>query len=71
MDGSLEKDETKKRLGWLDFGKVMGILVVLLVHAECAMGPVTFMEACSTCLFFSWPQDIPSAAEKQSLLQVF
>lgn len=42
MDGSLEKDETKKRLGWLDFGKVMGILVVLLVHAECAMGPVTF-----------------------------
>ena len=42
MDGSLEKDETKRRLGWLDFGKVMGILVVLLVHAECAVGPVTF-----------------------------
>lgn len=42
MDGSLERDRTGKRLGWLDFGKAAGILVVLLVHAECALGPVTF-----------------------------
>ena len=42
MDGSLEQNEKKERLGWLDFGKVMGILVVLLVHAEGAPGPVTF-----------------------------
>ena len=34
--------ENKKRLGWLDFGKAMGILVVLLVHAECRLGPVTY-----------------------------
>lgn len=34
--------ENKKRLGWLDFGKAMGILVVLLVHAECQLGLVTF-----------------------------
>ncbi len=32
----------RKRLGWLDFGKAMGILVVLLVHAECSLGPVSF-----------------------------
>lgn len=42
MDGSLTGDKTKERLGWLDFGKVLGILTVLLVHAECAPGPVTF-----------------------------
>ena len=30
------------RLGWLDFGKAAGILVVLLVHAECSLGPVSF-----------------------------
>lgn len=42
MDGSLEQNEKKERFGWLDFGKVMGILVVLLVHAEGAPGPVTF-----------------------------
>ena len=42
MDGSLEKDKMKARLGWLDFGKAAGILVVLLVHAECALGSVTF-----------------------------
>ncbi len=34
--------QNKKRLGWLDFGKAMGILVVLLVHAECQLGLVTF-----------------------------
>ena len=42
MDGSLTGDKTKERLGWLDFGKVLGILVVLLVHAEGSPGPVTF-----------------------------
>lgn len=42
MDGSLTGDKANVRLGWLDFGKVLGILVVLLVHAECAPGPVTF-----------------------------
>lgn len=42
MDASSEKDKTGKRLCWLDFGKAAGILVVLLVHAECALGPVTF-----------------------------
>lgn len=38
----MQKKETKKRLEWLDFAKAAGILVVLLVHAECAPGPVTF-----------------------------
>lgn len=42
MSGSLEKDRKKERLGWLDFGKIAGILVVLLVHAGCEAGPVTF-----------------------------
>lgn len=42
MDASLEENKTKGRLGWLDFGKAAGILVVLLVHAECSLGPVTF-----------------------------
>jgi len=35
-------NEKKRRLGWLDFGKIMGMFVVLLVHAECSLGPVTF-----------------------------
>lgn len=40
MDASLEKQN--RRLGWLDFGKAIGILVVLMVHAECSLGPVTY-----------------------------
>lgn len=36
------EDREKERLLWLDFGKAAGILVVLLVHAECALGPVTY-----------------------------
>ena len=36
-----EKREDK-RLLWLDFGKAAGILIVLLVHAQCALGAVTF-----------------------------
>lgn len=32
----------KNRLEWLDFGKAMGMLVVLLVHAECNLGFLTF-----------------------------
>ncbi len=32
----------KNRLLWLDFGRAMGILVVLLVHAGCSLGLVTF-----------------------------
>jgi len=31
-----------KRLAWLDFGKSIGIIVVLTVHAGCSLGPVTF-----------------------------
>ncbi len=42
MDASLEKDKGKVRLEWLDLGKAAGILVVLLVHAGCTGGPVTF-----------------------------
>ena len=34
--------QNKSRLGWLDFGKAMGILMVLLVHAECRLGLVTY-----------------------------
>lgn len=34
--------QNKKRLGWLDFGKAMGILIVLLVHAECRLGFLTY-----------------------------
>jgi fucose 4-O-acetylase-like acetyltransferase len=30
------------RLNWLDFGKAVGILVVLLVHAGCSLGRITF-----------------------------
>lgn len=40
--GSAEKRKTADRLGWLDFGKAMGILVVLLVHAGCRLGLLTF-----------------------------
>lgn len=40
MDASLEKQP--RRLGWLDFGKAVGILMVLLVHAQCSLGPVTY-----------------------------
>lgn len=36
------ENREKKRLGWLDIGKAAGIFVVLLVHAGCALGPVTF-----------------------------
>ena len=32
----------KKRLEWLDFGKAMGILVVLAVHVGCSLGALTF-----------------------------
>lgn len=32
----------KNRLEWLDFGKAMGMLVVLLVHAGCNLGFLTF-----------------------------
>jgi fucose 4-O-acetylase-like acetyltransferase len=42
LDASLEKDKGKVRLEWLDLGKAAGILVVLLVHAGCTGGPVTF-----------------------------
>lgn len=42
MGGSLEKNKMSRRLGWLDFGKAMGILMVLIVHAECRLGPVTY-----------------------------
>ena len=34
--------EQKKRLEWLDFGKAMGILVVLAVHAGCSLGALTY-----------------------------
>lgn len=40
MGASLEKKNN--RLEWLDFGKAMGILMVLMVHAECRLGVVTF-----------------------------
>ncbi len=35
-------ERSGKRLGWLDFGKAMGILVVLIVHTGCKWGAVTF-----------------------------
>lgn len=35
-------ERSGRRLGWLDFGKAMGILVVLIVHAGCKWGVVTF-----------------------------
>ncbi|MBS6396753.1 MAG: acyltransferase family protein [Clostridiales bacterium] len=40
MDASLKKKDN--RLGWLDFGKALGMIVVLMVHAGCSLGPVTF-----------------------------
>lgn len=42
MSGSLEKNKTAGRLGWLDFGKAAGILIVLAVHAGCRLGLVTY-----------------------------
>ncbi len=42
MERSFKNKERGQRLGWLDFGKAAGILVVLLVHAECRLGPLTF-----------------------------
>ncbi len=43
MDASwIDKEKESSRLLWLDFGKAIGILVVLIVHAGCSLGPVTF-----------------------------
>lgn len=42
MSGSSEKNKMTGRLGWLDFGKAVGILIVLVVHAGCRLGPVTY-----------------------------
>ncbi|MDO4262330.1 MAG: acyltransferase family protein [Eubacteriales bacterium] len=43
MNGWSEgKEHSKERLGWLDFGKACGILVVLAVHAGCSLGALTF-----------------------------
>lgn len=42
MDVSLTKKNENRRLGWLDFGKAMGILVVLMVHTEGSFGPASF-----------------------------
>lgn len=42
MDACSKSEKKGKRLGWLDFGKAAGIAVVLLVHAECRLGPLTF-----------------------------
>lgn len=39
MNASLEK--TNRRLGWLDFGKAAGILMVLMVHAGSSLPLVT------------------------------
>ena len=33
----------QKRLLWMDIAKAIGILVVLVVHAELDLGPVTFL----------------------------
>ncbi|MFR5354942.1 MAG: hypothetical protein ACLTI1_01715 [Clostridia bacterium] len=44
--------EQKKRLEWLDFGKAMGILVVLAVHAGCSLEPSPIMAVCSICPSF-------------------
>ena len=33
----------KKRVLWMDIAKAIGILVVLVVHAEISLGPVTFL----------------------------
>ncbi len=42
MGISLKKNKAVGRLGWLDFGKAVGILMVLIVHAECRLGFVTY-----------------------------
>lgn len=33
----------KKRIAWMDISKALGILVVLIVHGEISLGPVTFL----------------------------
>lgn len=33
----------KKRIGWMDISKALGILVVLIVHTEISLGSVTFL----------------------------
>ncbi len=33
----------KKRIAWMDISKALGILVVLIVHTEVSLGPVTFL----------------------------
>lgn len=33
----------KKRVLWMDIAKAIGILIVLIVHAEISLGPVTFL----------------------------
>jgi fucose 4-O-acetylase-like acetyltransferase len=33
----------KKRIAWMDISKAIGILIVLIVHAEISLGPVTFL----------------------------
>lgn len=42
MDASWGENRENGRLLWLDFGKATGIVVVLLVHAGCSLGAVTF-----------------------------
>lgn len=42
MDVSLEKKNRNSRLGWLDFGKAVGILVVLMVHTGGSFGLLSF-----------------------------
>ena len=42
MKNGFSGKRTDGRLEWLDFGKAMGILVVLLVHAGCKLGLVTY-----------------------------
>ena len=41
MKNGFAEKRTDGRLEWLDFGKAMGILVVLLVHGGCKLGLVT------------------------------
>lgn len=42
MRASLANKRAAGRLSWLDFGKAAGIVMVLLVHAGCSLGPVTY-----------------------------
>lgn len=42
MKSGFSEKKNNTRLEWLDFGKAMGILVVLLVHAGCRLGVVTY-----------------------------